>query len=95
MPFTEQYAKHSVPKEYWDTPRFKTTNRVFSAAWGAVFAAMAICHLIAGTDPSNRHLNLFFNWLIPIALIIFMVKFMERYRKAHEGGHAASPSEVG
>jgi hypothetical protein len=86
MPFTEQYARESVPEEYWDTPQFKKTNRVFSAAWGAVFAAMAVCHVIAGTDATNRHVSLFFNWLIPIGFIIIMVKFMDYYREEHTGG---------
>jgi hypothetical protein len=83
MPFTEQYGRHTVPRQYWDSPLFKQTNRVFSAAWGLAFAAMAVSHLIAGTDASNHRLGLFFNWLIPIGIIVFMVKFMARYREQH------------
>ena len=90
MPFTEQYARHSVAPEYWTTPEFKRTNLVFSAGWGAAFAAMALSHLIAGTDASNRHLGLFFNWLIPIGLIVLMVRFMARYREHHGLNQATS-----
>jgi hypothetical protein len=28
MPFTEQYARERVPREYWGRPTFKKVNRV-------------------------------------------------------------------
>ena len=33
MPFTEQYARERVSREYWGTPTFKKVNRVLSLAW--------------------------------------------------------------
>jgi hypothetical protein len=83
MPFTEQYARDTVPREFWDSPSFKRTNYLFSAIWGLVFAVMAISHTIAGASPNNRHVSTVFNWLVPIGLVILMVKFMERYRADH------------
>ena len=40
MPFTLQYARESVPKEFWTAPLFMTTNRRVTAAWAAAFAVM-------------------------------------------------------
>jgi hypothetical protein len=40
MPFTLQYARESVPKEFWTAPLFMTTNRRITAAWAAAFAVM-------------------------------------------------------
>jgi hypothetical protein len=40
MPFTLQYARERVPKEYWDSPLFLATNRRITAAWAAAFAVM-------------------------------------------------------
>ena len=33
MPFTEQYTRERVPREYWGRPIFKKVNRVLSLAW--------------------------------------------------------------
>ena len=39
-PFTLQYARESVPKEFWSSPLFLSTNQQI-AAWTAAFAVMA------------------------------------------------------
>jgi len=41
QPFTLQYARESVPKEFWSSPLFLSTNRQITAAWTAAFAVMA------------------------------------------------------
>ena len=33
MPFTEQYTRERVPREYWGRPIFKKVNRVLILAW--------------------------------------------------------------
>jgi hypothetical protein len=40
MPFTLQYARESVPKEFWTAPLFITTNQRITGAWAAAFAVM-------------------------------------------------------
>jgi hypothetical protein len=40
MPFTLQYARERVPKEYWNSPLFLTTNQRLTGAWAAAFAVM-------------------------------------------------------
>ncbi|MDN5916904.1 MAG: hypothetical protein L0I76_17660 [Pseudonocardia sp.] len=87
-PFTEQYARASVPREYWDSPRFHMVNRRISAAWGGTVAVMGLGHLISGVLAANaaEHLgyltarpgDLILNWLIPGALIVLTVRYTRR-----------------
>jgi hypothetical protein len=72
-PFTEQYARESVPRQFWASPQFKHTNRVLTVMWAGVFTAMIPSHVIAGVIDS-RPTNIVFNWVIPIGLIMFGVK---------------------
>jgi hypothetical protein len=39
-PFTLQYARESVPREYWTQPLFVHINYVITAVWSAAFAAI-------------------------------------------------------
>ena len=50
-PFTVQYAREIVPKEYWDTPRFLATNRTITWVWAAAFAMIVACHAAAIVVP--------------------------------------------
>jgi hypothetical protein len=34
IPFTEQFARESVPRSQWTSPTFKKINLGMSAAWG-------------------------------------------------------------
>jgi hypothetical protein len=70
VPFTEQYARESVPRELWSSPQFKRINRQLTAMWGLVFAAMVPAHVIAGAIDTHRA-NLMFNWAIPIVLVVW------------------------
>jgi hypothetical protein len=72
-PFTEQYARESVPERLWDTPGFKAGNRAMTAMWGAVFAAMVPLHVIAGTIDTQRG-NLIFTWVLPVLLVMWAAK---------------------
>jgi hypothetical protein len=89
MPFTEQYARESVPKEFWHTERFRSVNRRISAAWGVAIASTGLGHLVAsllrgaepGTTVPSRPLDLVFNWVLPIALIWWAVRYTNRLSK--------------
>jgi hypothetical protein len=72
-PFTEQYARESVPERFWNRPRFKAGNRALTAMWGGVFAAMVPCHIIAGSLDTTRS-NLIFDWVLPVLLVLWAVK---------------------
>ncbi len=72
-PFTEQYARESVPRQFWSSPRFQQVNRRLTTMWGFVFSAMVVSHVLAGAIDTRRA-NTIFNWVIPIILIVWAVK---------------------
>lgn len=73
VPFTEQYARESVPRELWSSPQFRRINRRLTTMWALVFAAMVPAHVIAGAIDTHRA-SLVFNWAIPILLVSWAVK---------------------
>lgn len=46
-PFTLQYARESVPKEFWSHPAFIRTNDIISGVWFLCFAVAAACDAAA------------------------------------------------
>jgi hypothetical protein len=86
MPFTEQYARESVSRQYWHTREFRSINRRISAAWGGVIAAMAVSHLVGGLfelpDPGvgllHRPVDLLFNWIVPGLLVWAAFRYTQR-----------------
>jgi hypothetical protein len=83
VPFTEEYAREVVPREHWNSPKFKEINRRLTLLWGGVFAVMTVSHVIAGVADETRT-NIIFNWVIPIALVLWGVK--------HSTGGEAAPA---
>ena len=75
-PFTEQYARESVPRELWSSSRFKQVNRKLTLMWAGVFAAMVPAHVLAGAIDTHRA-NTIFNWVVPIALVFWAIKRTE------------------
>ena len=73
VPFTEQYARESVPERFWHSPKFREANRRLTAMWGAIFLAMVPFHIIAAQIDTTRG-NLIFNWAVPFALVMWGVK---------------------
>lgn len=73
VPFTEQYARDSVPRQFWSSPRFKQMNRQLTLMWGFVFLVMMVSHVIAGAIDTRRG-NTIFNWVVPVILIVWAVK---------------------
>jgi hypothetical protein len=72
-PFTEQYARESVPREFWSSPRFQQVNRQLTLMWALVFTAMVPSHVIAGALDTRRASTIF-NWVVPIILIVWAAK---------------------
>ena len=73
VPFTEQYAREQVDERFWSSPQFKSTNRRLTIMWGAVFAAMVPFHILAGAL-DRPGTNILFNWVVPVALVVWAVK---------------------
>jgi hypothetical protein len=92
-PFTEQYAREQVDPSLWSSDRFIQLNRRFTAGWALVFLAMACSHIVAGAIDTHRAETIF-NWVIPIALIVAMVKYMAKARAspASSDGRRIPPS---
>ncbi len=104
MPFTEQYARERVSREYWGTPTFKKVNRVLSLTWAAAIviiglASMAVAFLDerAGSTSNTSLLDLILNWVVPIAILVFMVRltaiYPDRARKAAAASDEAQQAE--
>jgi hypothetical protein len=90
VPFTEQYARETVPRQYWSSPGFTQINRQLTAMWGWVFAVMVPAHVIAGALDTHRA-NLIFNWAIPIALVIWAAKRTARVSDNAHNDRALAP----
>jgi hypothetical protein len=92
VPFTEQYARETTPREYWNTPTFKQINRVLTMVWGLAFTASAICGLIAEEIESGSGRE-WLNWIIPIVIIVGAFKFTAWYPAQVKGaGDASAPA---
>jgi hypothetical protein len=89
VPFTEQYARETVPRQFWSSPQFKAINRRLTVMWGLVFAVMVPAHVIAGALDTHRA-NLIFNWAIPIALVMWAAKRTARVSDSAHDDRALS-----
>ncbi|MEU8785360.1 hypothetical protein [Streptomyces sp. NPDC048637] len=78
VPFTLQYAREQVPREFWNEPRFLRTNYYITGAWGAAFGVAAIAGAYGDLVLHNSH-NLWTGWIIQIAAIVAALQFTEWY----------------
>lgn len=82
MPFTEQFARESVPRERWSSPTFKRINTVLSAAWGLAICALGVSRVaaVAINGNSTRRLpEVLLSLVVPVAILIYMLKFTKTY----------------
>ncbi|MBN1527354.1 MAG: hypothetical protein JW919_07220 [Candidatus Omnitrophica bacterium] len=75
-PFTIQYARESVPKEYWDTPEFFHANLVITWVWFAAFAVNTVGSAIRVVAP---HIWSGTSWVISICTFVAAMKFTKWY----------------
>ncbi len=88
MPFTEQFARESVPQTEWASPVFKKINLVLSAAWGLAIFAVGLSRVAAAAingHTTRRLPETLLGLVIPILIIVYMLKFSKSYpdRVAH------------
>lgn len=106
LPFTEQYARESVPQEYWGEPTFERVNRNLSLSWGVALVVMGLSSLAvawlrsrADSTADANLLDLALNWVVPIAVIVAMVRFTKTYparvRAEARQGPPAGPEAAG
>ncbi|MFG2830378.1 hypothetical protein ACGFWI_23410 [Streptomyces sp. NPDC048434] len=78
VPFTLQYAREQVPREFWSDPRFLRTNYYITGVWGAAFGVAAIAGACGDLVLHNSN-NLWTGWIIQIAAIIVALQFTRWY----------------
>jgi hypothetical protein len=91
QPFTLQYARESLPKEFWSSPLFLSTNRQITAAWTAAFAVMA------GADAAAQFVEAIPLWIdIAATVAAFAAAFwFTRWSSARARRRAASFANPG
>ena len=102
VPFSEQYARESVPKAYWSSPIFHAVNQKISALWGGAVLLMGCGHLLAGAldeaainaGSSARPTDLLLNWLLPIGLVLLGVKGTKALAESAGTTRSATPAAV-
>jgi intracellular septation protein A len=51
-PFTLQFAREEVPREYWTNPQFVATNYKISAVWAGAFAVLVLADVVMAFFPA-------------------------------------------
>lgn len=75
-PFTRQYARDTVPEQFWESPVFLQSTLVISWAWFAAFVVMTASSAVTRSYPDEE---LWFNWIIPIGAMVGAFKFTGWY----------------
>jgi hypothetical protein len=97
MPFTEQFARETVPQSAWASPTFKKINRVLSAAWGVAIVGIGVSRVAAAAvngHTTRRLPELLLGLAVPVVIVVYMLKFSKSYpdRVTHE--QAKAPADA-
>jgi hypothetical protein len=97
MPFTEQFARESTPRQYWGSPTFRKIKRMLSAAWGAAIFAVGVPRLAAAAidgHTTRRLPETLLGLVVPVVIIVYMLKFSTSYpdRVTHRKPAAGAPA---
>jgi hypothetical protein len=91
IPFTEQYAKESVPREEWGSPSFKRVNHVLSLAWGAATVLIGISRVAAeavSRHSSGHHVaQILLGAAAPVVILVYTFKFTQSYPERVANSH--------
>lgn len=93
-PFTAQFARESVPAQYWKSPLFVGMNRRLSLIWGGAVLAVAVGHLAAAALNSSgqggRAVVLVFEWGLPVIAALLAIRATTRIIADAEKGDAGA-----
>jgi hypothetical protein len=78
VPFTIQYAREQIAREYWDSPAFLRTNYVITGVWGLAFLVAAIAGGFGDLVLHSPN-NIWTGWIIQIAAIVGALRFTKWY----------------
>ena len=95
IPFTEQFARESVPKAYWSSPTFKKINRVLSTGWGVAIFAVGLSRVGAAAingHTTRRLPELLLGLAVPLVICLYMLKFSKDYPDRVTHNEPAAPS---
>ena len=76
VPFTQQYAPESAPREEWERVAFRRTNQVLTLMWALVFALIAVLGYVAVASPSTVQWT---KAVIPVVVIVGAVGMTQIY----------------
>jgi hypothetical protein len=93
LPFTEQFARESVPRQYWSSPRFRALNQRVSAVWALAIGGSGIAGALAAAlvDSSVAHRPLL-GFLLRIGVpVVLLIGAMRYTRRATAAGGSEAP----
>jgi hypothetical protein len=96
MPFTEQFARESVPREQWTSPVFIKINRVLSSGWGLALLGLGVSRTIGTAitrNSSHSAAQIIFGAVIPVVILIYMFRFSKSYPE--KVTHEQAPATAG
>jgi hypothetical protein len=94
FPFTVQFARHSVPQQYWRSPQFLGVNRRISLAWGLAVLAVGAGHFAAAYFGSaGPAVHLMLDWGIPV-LAVYQAYSITK-RTIAQNARAPRPDGIG
>lgn len=96
VPFTEQYARRSLPESYWRSPHLRTINRRISMVWSACTLAAAVSVSVAAIahgdgDAPAQYLTLSLTWLLPLVLALAAYRYTEHAANTRAGRVPTGP----
>src|SRR5271154_4556123 len=81
-PFTESYARESVPESLWHTERFRSLNRQISTVWGLAFLLGTVSLIAAGAVDSRQGL---LRIIVPFGALYYAYGYTQKQTKAAGG----------
>jgi hypothetical protein len=79
-PFTIQYAREQVAREFWDTPLFLRINQYITAVWGLDFFLCALVSLYREATHDTSLASQYAWILFSVGAVLFTIWFPEWYR---------------
>lgn len=79
MPFTIQYAREQVAREFWDTPLFLRINQYITAVWGLDFFLCALVSLYREATHDTSLASQYAWILFSVGAVLFTVWFPDWY----------------
>ncbi|WP_158171392.1 hypothetical protein [Rhodococcus sp. JT-3] len=90
VPFTEWYARQSLPQSYWCSPHLRSINRRISMVWSGCTLAAAVSVSAAAIAHRNggaaaQYLTLSLTWVLPLVLALAAYRYTERAANTRTG----------